>query len=516
MRTFCIKLLLILFCFNSAFAKDSYVVEGEFWAAENDSNNFIKQQLKINALRGALNQFFSQMDLNSSVFWQILERRIATDLENKKNWYDKKIESARDAQKFDDVLELETKWRKYRLNYFSNYLEGRRLYLSFASAGVTSSMMNPQLKMAKFKVSLNRTTVKKLYFDITKSDSNRQYQNLLISFKVSMPFEENISSPLLSENINLIKRAVVEKWVSWFEQEYKEVFNNFIITDDVQERQLNKYIYSPPGSVNLVDMSMVKNIEEQKPDDENSDLASGPIDADNGEALKDGELPSSKTTTQNSVDSFAKSNNEMNTFKDSQWLLVKIRLSDLEVDTDFKKMSLVISGGHLFFDLNSREIILSEDYNDDATIFSFQDENTYTSSIGTKLFNLPLNGFRTGKKVFTKAPQINNQAKLKILNIRHPEKILGLSDFLNLGGDSVNLKVSSFDITESGAQITVNFFGELNNLKTKFYDWENKRVLPKTRWHFFSEEDQLNVELIPELMEGEQVNPTGPNNENKI
>ena len=128
-----------------------------------------------------------------------------------------------------------------------------------------------------------------------------------------------------------------------------------------------------------------------------------------------------------------------------------------------------------------------------------------------------MGGFRSGKKVFTKAPQINNQAKLKIRNVRYPEQIIGLSDFLNLGGDSVNLKVSSFDIVDGGAQITVNFFGELNNLKSKFFEWENKKVLPDTRWHFYAEEDQLNVELLQEVIDGQEISPkSGSSNEDTI
>lgn len=502
MRTLWIKILFVIFIINNTYAKDLYVVEGEFWAAENDSKNFIKQQLKISALKGALNQFFSQMDLNSSVFWQILERRLASDIEGKKNWYDRKIESARDSQQFEKVLELETKWRKYRLNYFSKFLESRRLYLSFASASITSSMMNPQLKMAKFKVSLNRNTVKRLYFDITKSDSNRQYQNLLVSFKISMPNSEVASPKVFNENINLIKRAVIEKWVTWFEGEYKELFNNFILTDEAQERRLNQYIYSPPGSVNIVDMSMITTVEEE-----------APAENEEGSPKETSEVISEKLP-ENIV---KESNNEMNMFKDSQWLIVKIRISDLEVDDSFKNIGFKISGGHLFFDLNSREIILSKDYKEQTNIISYREEDTFTGTLGTKLFNLPLAGFRSGKKVFTKAPQINNQAKLKIRNIRYPEQIIGLSDFLNLGGDSVNLKVSSFDIVDEGAQITVNFFGELNNLKNKFLEWENKKVLPDTRWHFYAEEDQLNVELLQEVIDGQENGPkSGSGNEDTI
>ena len=71
----------------------------------------------------------------------------------------------------------------------------------------------------------------------------------------------------------------------------------------------------------------------------------------------------------------------------------------------------------------------------------------------------------------------------------------------------MNLKVSSFDIVDGGAQITVNFFGELNNLKNKFFEWENKKVLPDTRWHFYAEEDQLNVELLQEVIDGQEITP---------
>ena len=355
--------------------------------------------------------------------------------------------------------------------------------------------MNPQLKLAKFKVSLNRNTVKRLYFDITKSDSNRQYQNLLISFKISTPIEMSNTSSILSENINLIKRAVVEKWVSWFEAEYKEIFNNFILTDESQERRLNQYIYSPPGSVNIVDMSMVKTVEET-PELTESEAVEGEISSNTEAADMVDQTPAKIVSTE--------SNNEMNMFKDSQWLLVKVRISDLEIDDNFKKMSFKISGGHLFFDLNSREVILSNDYKAKTNVLSYREQDSFSSSVGTRLFNLPLNDFIAGKKVFTKAPQINNQAQIKIQNVRFPEQIIGLSDFLNLGGDSVNLKVSSFDIIEGGALITVNFFGELSNLKNKFVSGRIK-VLPDTRWHFYAEDDQLNVELIPEVIDGQEI-----------
>ena len=96
------------------------------------------------------------------------------------------------------------------------------------------------------------------------------------------------------------------------------------------------------------------------------------------------------------------SNNEMNMFKDSQWLLVKVRISDLEVDDHFKNLGFKISGGHLFFDLNSREVILSEDYEEQTNIISYREEDSFTGSLGTKLFNLPLRGFRSVKKFLLK------------------------------------------------------------------------------------------------------------------
>ena len=37
----------------------------EFWSADNDSNRFIREQLKTNALKNVLNNFFTQMELNS-------------------------------------------------------------------------------------------------------------------------------------------------------------------------------------------------------------------------------------------------------------------------------------------------------------------------------------------------------------------------------------------------------------------------------------------------------------------
>ncbi len=487
-----IFLLLVLNC-NFAFSADSYVADGEFWAVEDDSSKFVKQQLKMSALKDAMNKFFAQMELNSSVFWQILDREILSDLENRKNSVDQKIEKAREAQEFEKVLNLETEWRRYRLNYISKFLESRRLYYGFSSSGVTASMVNPQLKMAKFKVSLNRNAVKKLYFDMTKSDSNRHYQNLIISLRIEKGPSFNDVSPELNEGLGLVKKAILEKWVSWLSEEYKDVFSNILIASEVQERQLGKYIFSPPGSVNFVDMSMVKRKQEDLILKENGGEEVLSTDSSSGSELES----INKAVTRSSE-------NEMNIFKDSQWVQVKIVLSDIELDQNFKKTRIKISGGHLFADLNSREIILFDDYREDARILSYLDMNTFASELGTVLFNLPLNGFRSGKKIFTKAPQINNQAHLTIQNVTKPEDIISLSDFLNLGGNSVNLKVRSFDLTSNGARITLNYFGELENLKNKFNEWQNKKVIPKSRWQFYPQSSDLIAELVPDGVEPEE------------
>ena len=71
------------------------------------------------------------------------------------------------------------------------------------------------------------------------------------------------------------------------------------------------------------------------------------------------------------------------------------------------------------------------------------------------------------------------------IQIQNPEQIIGIS-FLNLGS-SVNLKVSNFDIKDSGAKITLNYFGDLDNLKAKFSEWENKQIIPNNKWHFNAE-----------------------------
>ena len=491
----CIFIILLLISFNG-FSKDSYVAEGEFWAAEDDSSRFIKQQLKISALKNALNQFFSQMELNSTVFWQLLDRKIATDLERRKSFLDKKIEKARDAQKFEQVIKLENKWRRRNLSYSSKYLESRRLYLSFSASGVTSSMVNPQLKMAKFKVSLNRAMVRRLYFEITKGDSNRQYKNLLISFDIEAPLGDSGHLLELNESLSMIEKAVTDKWVSWLEKEYEKIFSNFIITNDAHHRQLDKYIFSPPGSVNLIDMSMISKKEEpvqQINEDQNIlDLSE-----------KTNDVSSEINPRNDNENIITASKNEMDTFKDSQWVKIKLRISDVEYDHNFKRIGFNLSGGHIFFDLNSREISLAEDYKSQDFIFDFNNQSDFLSGLGTTVYSLPLDGFRAGRKIFSKAPQINNQAKLTIRNINKPEQIIGLADFMNLGGDSVNLRVSSFDIVDEGAKITLNYFGEIDNLRKKFFEWENKKVIPENRWHFMSEEEGLSAELLPEASDSD-------------
>ena len=57
------------------------------------------------------------------------------------------------------------------------------------------------------------------------------------------------------------------------------------------------------------------------------------------------------------------------------------------------------------------------------------------------------------------------------------------------------MKVSSFDFTDAGAKITLNYFGEIDNLRNKFVEWQNKKVIPKTRWHFYSQSEELVAEF---------------------
>jgi len=498
-RIFLFTFLIILSVRSNA--GDTYVAEGEFWAAENDSKSFINQQLKTTALKNAVNSFLSKMELNSSVFWQLIERKVDTELKERREFSEKKISEARESGAFDEVLKLESEWRTYRLNYVSNLLESKRLYIGFSSSPITSSMVNPQLKLSTFKVTLNRNMVQKFYFEVTKSDSNRQFQNLLITFNLQLPNDSSMGPMEFNESISLIQKAVNEKWLTWLESEYKEVFNNFIIASESQERQLNKYIFSPPGTVNLVDMSMVvKNQEEIIPNlesdisDDNNKTSESMVMSVDGAPEK-----SNESNNLGGPINAQSSENEMTTFRDSQWLKINLRISDLEYDKDFKKIKFSLSGGHLFFDLNSREVIIAADYPNTDRIYSISDISSFSSSVGTHIFNLPLNSFRQGKKVFTKAPQINNQAVLTIKNLKKPEDIIGLSDFLNLGGESINLKVRSFDIVANGAKITLNYFGEPALLKKKLAEWENKKVISLGRWHFYSEENELKAELLPDV-----------------
>ena len=477
-----IVILLILIFSFVCHGSDQYIVDGEFWAAEGDSNSFIKQQLKISALKDALNQFFKQMDLNSSVFWQVLDRKVADDLESKKVYYEKLIEKARNEQNFEKVLQLETKWRSNRLNFYSDYLDEKRLYLSFSSSGITSSMVNPMLKMAKFKVLLNRQMVKRLYFDITKSNLNRRYKNLFISMDISIPeTEKNISE--VNDHIGPIKEAILKKWVSWFEKEYADIFSAFVITSDEQQKQLSKYILSPPGSINTPELN---------PDEEISTNGDENLENENITSTSEMNEEGPKVAIK---EHFIKNQNEMEIFNDSQWLSIHIKIEKIDKNEIFKKFRFKLGGGHLFFDLNSREIILAEDFETEHKIFIYDDINSFSSELGTHFYNLPISGFREGKRIFTKAPQINNQAQLTIKNIKNPEQIIGLTDFLNLGGSSVNLKVKNFDYDYSGAKIILNYFGELDNLKAKFMEWENKNVIPSNKWHFSSVSEDLTVEL---------------------
>ena len=91
-----------------------------------DDPKFIKQQLKISALKDAMNKFFKQMELNSDVFWQLLIEK-STDLGKKTN--NKKLSLL--GRKSLKSSQLETEYRRYKLNYYSKFLESEGFTIVF-------------------------------------------------------------------------------------------------------------------------------------------------------------------------------------------------------------------------------------------------------------------------------------------------------------------------------------------------------------------------------------------------
>lgn len=370
------------------------VGEGRFYAGDDDSLTFVKNQLHYQAVRDVISKEMKSMGLDEKVFWENYESRFETSFAAAaKEVHDKyAVNGEIPANKKSDYnKELRAK----RLTYLARFGRLQGLVSSYSVKRMTRSPQAPQSRYYQIEAKLDRRQVNDLYLKFTSNDIDRQYQTLYVTtqFRLKNMSWGDAGVEIASSFTDVVK----SHWRKWLEAKFSGVVQEIVFTDDSLERQLRDFLLLPR------DIEFNKSIEEGS--SSHARFASG------------------------------------------LWLKIGIDLEKIMDDTLLEKREIAVDGDQLLLELKTNQSISQADLPKETKLFYIDNINQYTSALASMVYSKPLPYFENSKRAMGDISIAQQDFRVNISSLNSIQELMEVGTFLNSKGviHQVQSQIVGFD-----------------------------------------------------------------------
>ena len=330
--------LLFIFLF-AAKAQGMTSGEGRFISREGDSRAFIKKQLKYQAFKDIITRELSSMNLEAQTFWQNHYEQFKKSFQPTQQKLKEKFEQKKlSAKEYQDTLRIQ------RLTAMARFGGLNRLIKSYSEKGYTRAPDAPLVRILKIEATLNRRKLAKLYLKTIRKNQQRQhYQYIYLSTEFQLQ-NEDWSAIGVNEKSDFTE-TINFHWKKWLKKHYKNI-KEVVTVKPTNWEHLKNHLRLP-------------RIEAKAGHYKNSN-ASPPGHLQNG-----------------------------------LWLLIEIRLKKTEEMALAKKRTFQIEGNLIIIDLNTRNIVTSQNFTPSKQEYSFSNIRKLSSKLATRIWKLPLKTLKT-------------------------------------------------------------------------------------------------------------------------
>lgn len=410
---FLLTISLILFS-SFAFPQTMVSGEGRFYAADEDSLVFVKNQLHYQAVRDVITKELRTMGLDDKVFWQSYDTKFKNYFEAIEKQLKEKYANEQGEVPKDKKQDYERTLRAKRLSILANYGRLQGVITSYSVKRMTRSPQSPQSRYYQIDAKTDRRSVNELYLKFTADDADRKYTTLYVSanFALNHMTWNDTGVELGSDFTDVVK----DHWKKWLTAKFAGQIQEIVFTDEGLERKLREFLMIPR------DLAFNQRVE-------------------NGD---------------NSIAQLAS----------SLWLKVGMNLDKLHENQLLNKREISIDGDVLLIELKTNRSISQRDLDSEKKNFHTEELKTFSSSLASMVYSKPLEAFDDARKSMSDVSQAKHNYRITVSSLSSIQDLLDVGSLLTTKGVIHQAKTEVVGFDGKSGELTITFRGGRQNLST--------------------------------------------------
>lgn len=436
----------------SCFAKDGYVSgDGRFYAQDEDSLSFVKQQLLSSAFRDILGKELKSMGLNAELFWQKYDLQFdeyfAPIHDQLKADYGVKEDGDISAKKRD---EYEKELRKKRLVLKSKFGRLDRAVSSYSIQKMSRSTQMANSRYLALQAKINRKMLSEIYLQFTREGEARHFKKIYLSVKFNL---KDLSWNDVGVDVETdFTEVVQEHWKKWFEEKFQGVVDSIVLTDESTERELTEFL----------------------------------------------KIPSEATQMLQGQEVIGRDSN----FSNSLWVKINIDLNKEHDHGLLREREFGIDGDFLIVDLKNNKVLSHYDFIKEERKFSVEDRHKLSSNMASLVYQIPLPNFEKFKADLLGATAPSQRIYLDVEGANTITDIFDFTSILNNKGVSYQFEVEVESFSKGVAKVAVDFKGQGNEIIEFLKSLDGARVNNDKIIDFGKEKNPFSLQLINKKSKG--------------
>lgn len=403
-----LKYLFLILISISAFAADNYTKgDGRFYSTDDDSLNFIKEELIYLGFTDVISKKLEEAGLNKELFWQKYEEKFQASFKSIEENLRKKYKidedpSAKDKEKFTKEI------RRKRLVFKRRFGNLKSVIQSYSIDKTSRSAKNPKIRYIKLQAKVNEQLLSKIYYSYVQGKKTGDYGTLYIHV-----------------DYNLADASYTELGIS-NEKDFADVVNNAWLKDFSRTKPAN-----------------IKNIEI---------LAGEKLDK-LVEYLK---LPYERMIQEIPQE-----------FVNSLYLKVDVSIKKINANLDVNKYVFEFDGGMFLQDLQNLQILSSANFKKETQDFTLTKSNSKLGNmIATFVYKIPMSAFNQINSKIKNIPPMTSIQRVALYDFKNIKSVYELIDLLKNKGIKYSLNARLESVGRSKAEIIVFYDGIQTDLKS--------------------------------------------------
>tara|TARA_R110000868_G_scaffold143075_13_gene360806 strand:- start:13935 stop:15314 length:1380 start_codon:yes stop_codon:yes gene_type:complete len=406
--------LVLFFLATTVSAQSTITGEGRFYAGDDDSLAFVKNQLHYQAVRDVISKELKTMGLDDKNFWQRYESKFGDYFQAIEKQVQEKYADASGEVPKEKKLDYQKALRAKKLEALARYGRIQGVITSYSVKRMTRSPQNPQSRYYQIEAKTDRRSVNELYLKFTSDEADRKYTTLYVTIDFALSHMTWLDTGV--EVGSDFTDVVRDHWRKWIENKFAGQIEEIVFTDDSTQRQLREFLMIPR------DLEFTQRLESG--DSSLSRYASG------------------------------------------LWLKISMKMDKLREDELLKKREIAIDGDVLMIELKTNRSIAQSDLEGEKKLFHTDDAKSFSSSLASMVYSKPLPAFEEARKAMREISMSKHDFHLNVGALASIQDLLDVGTLLTTKGVVHQARTEVVGYNGNKGVLNISFRGGKQNLTT--------------------------------------------------